>query len=107
MFLFTKAILEGQPINVFNYSRMKRDFTYIDDVIEGVIQGMDEILLQSAASGHLAPNKIYNIGNNHPVELIQRIETLENCLGKKAVKICCLCSQESYQLLIQMLRIAS
>jgi UDP-glucuronate 4-epimerase len=86
MFLFTKAILAEQPINVFNYGRMKRDFTYIDDVIEGVIRVMDKIPLQSAASAHLVPNKIYNIGNNQPIELMQLIEALENCLGTKAVK---------------------
>jgi UDP-glucuronate 4-epimerase len=86
MFLFTKAILAEQPINVFNYGRMKRDFTYIDDVIEGVIRVMDKIPLQSAASDHLIPNKIYNIGNNQPIELMQLIESLETCLGKKAVK---------------------
>jgi UDP-glucuronate 4-epimerase len=86
MFLFTKAILAEQPINVFNYGCMKRDFTYIDDVIEGVIRVMDKIPLQSAASDHLIPNKIYNIGNNQPIELMQLIESLETCLGKKAVK---------------------
>jgi UDP-glucuronate 4-epimerase len=86
MFLFTKAILAEQPINVFNYGCMKRDFTYIDDVIEGVIRVMDKIPLQSAASNHLIPNKIYNIGNNQPIELMQLIESLETCLGKKAVK---------------------
>lgn len=85
MFLFTKAILAGQPIDVFNYGRMKRDFTYIDDVIESVIRVMDKIPLQSTDLARSAPNKIYNIGNNQPVELMQLIEVLENCLGKKAV----------------------
>jgi UDP-glucuronate 4-epimerase len=93
-FLFTKAILEGKPIDVFNYGKMQRDFTYIDDIVEGVIRVMDNIPLPNPdwdgkvpdPSTSYAPYKIYNIGNNNPVELMKYIETLEDCLGKKAEK---------------------
>ena len=94
LFLFTKAILEGKPIDVFNYGKMRRDFTYIDDITEGVIRVIDKIPgpdpdwsgdnPDPAAS--YAPYKLYNIGNNNPVELMKFIEVLENCLGKKAEK---------------------
>ncbi|NEP61178.1 MAG: NAD-dependent epimerase [Symploca sp. SIO2G7] len=92
LFLFTKAILAGEPIKVFNYGRMQRDFTYVDDVIEGIIRVMakkpqcsdsGDTPKQSKAS---APYKIYNIGNNQPVELTRVIEVLEDCLGQKAIK---------------------
>ncbi len=93
-FSFTKAILEGRPIDVFNHGRMQRDFTYIDDIIEGVVRVMDHIPcpdpLWDAESPELptsaAPYRVYNIGNHHPVELIRFIEVLEECLGKKAEK---------------------
>ena len=92
MYLFTKAILEGRPIEVFNYGKMRRDFTYIDDVVEGVVRLVDLLPEPNAAwSGDRpepgtsnAPYKVYNIGNNHPVELLYVIETLEKCLGRKA-----------------------
>jgi UDP-glucuronate 4-epimerase len=94
LFLFTKAILEGKRIEVFNYGRMQRDFTYIDDIIEGVVRLIDRIpednphwdgndLDPATAKG---PCKLYNIGNNNPVELMRFIEVLEGCLGKKAEK---------------------
>jgi UDP-glucuronate 4-epimerase len=91
-FLFTKAILEGKPINVFNYGKMRRDFTYIDDIVEGVIRVLDKVpqanpnWLSDAPdpSSSNAPYKLYNIGNNQPVELMHFIEVLEDCLGKKA-----------------------
>ncbi|MGK7877123.1 MAG: NAD-dependent epimerase [Xenococcaceae cyanobacterium] len=94
LFLFTKAILAGQPIDVFNYGKMRRDFTYIDDIIEGVIRVMDKIPEpnpnwsgESPIPGTSnAPYKIYNIGNNQPVELMHFIEAIENCLGMKAEK---------------------
>jgi len=94
LFLFTKAILEGRPINVFNYGDMKRDFTYIDDIIEGVVRVVDRIPEPTPGWGgeiadpgtSYAPYKVYNIGNNNPVELTRFIEILENCLGKKAEK---------------------
>ena len=94
MFLFTKAILEGRPIDVFNEGRMKRDFTYIDDIIEGVVRVSDHVATPNAAwtSAHpdpgtsQAPYRIYNIGNNNPVELLYFIEVIEKCLGRKAEK---------------------
>ena len=94
LFLFTKAILEGRPIDVFNYGKMKRDFTYVDDIVEGVIRVSDKVpqrndnwIAEEADPGSSsAPYKLYNIGNNNPVELMYMIETLEKCLGKTAEK---------------------
>ncbi len=94
LFLFTKAILNDEPIKVFNYGKMERDFTYIDDIIEGVIRVMANPpkpnenfnKLNPNPSTSFAPYKIYNIGNNHPVKLGDFIETLERHLGKKAKK---------------------
>jgi UDP-glucuronate 4-epimerase len=94
LFLFTKAILAGQPIDVFNYGKMKRDFTYIDDIVEGVIRVIDQVAESNPNwSGNApdpatsyAPYKNYNIGNNQPIELMNFIETLENYLGMKAKK---------------------
>jgi len=94
LFLFTKAILEGKPIDVFNYGKMQRDFTYIDDIIEGVVRIMAKIPEPDPkwngdrpdAATSFAPCRLYNIGNNHPVELMHFIEALENCLGEKAEK---------------------
>jgi UDP-glucuronate 4-epimerase len=94
LFLFTKAILEGNPINVFNHGNMRRDFTYIDDIIEGVArvtqcipkQNTDWTGAKPDPSSSPAPYKIYNIGNNDVQELSRYIEVLENCLGKKAIK---------------------
>jgi UDP-glucuronate 4-epimerase len=91
-FLFTKAILENQPIDVFNYGKMRRDFTYIDDIIEGVVRVLDKVPEPDPnwssdtpdPSSSNAPYKLYNIGNNQPVELMHFIEVLEDCLGKKA-----------------------
>jgi UDP-glucuronate 4-epimerase len=94
MFLFTKAILEGRPIDVYNHGRMQRDFTYIDDIVEGVVRICDHLPLANKDwSGEhpdpgtsYAPYRIYNIGNNKPVELLNFIETLEKCLGRTALK---------------------
>jgi len=94
LFLFTKAILEDRPIDVFNYGKMKRDFTYIDDIVEGVVRVLDIPARPDPSwdgnapdpSSSYAPWKIYNIGNNKPVELMRYIEVLEECLGKKARK---------------------
>ena len=94
LFLFTKAILEGKPIDVFNYGKMQRDFTYIDDIIEGVVRIIERIPQPDPAwngnnpdsATSYAPYKLYNIGNNNPVELMRFIEVLEDCLGKKAKK---------------------
>ena len=93
-FSFTKAIMEGTPIDVFNYGKMKRDFTYIDDIIEGVVRVMDKIPRPNPEwdrknpdpGSSYAPYKLYNIGNHNPVELIKFIEVLENNIGKKAQK---------------------
>lgn len=94
LFLFTKAILEGRPIDVFNHGKMRRDFTYIDDIVEGVIRVLDNVAAPNPAwssdepdsATSYAPYKIYNIGNNNPVELLHYIETIENAVGKKAIK---------------------
>ena len=94
LFLFTQAILAGEPIKVFNYGKMKRDFTYIDDIIEGVVRVLDTLPQPDPHwSGDAptpgtsnAPYRIYNIGNNQPIELMRFIEVLETCLGKKAEK---------------------
>lgn len=88
VFLFTKAILAGEPIKVFNYGKMQRDFTYIDDLVEGIVRVIDNVPQPNteAESNSKAPYKIYNIGNNKPVELLRMIEVLENCIGKPAVK---------------------
>ncbi|MBZ8182714.1 NAD-dependent epimerase [Oscillatoria salina] len=85
VFLFTKAILEDKPIKVFNHGQMQRDFTYVDDIVEGVVRVIDKIPAPQGEKTS-APYKIYNIGNNQPIELMQLIETLEECLGKKAIK---------------------
>jgi UDP-glucuronate 4-epimerase len=92
LFLFTRAILEGRPIDVFNRGKMRRDFTYIDDIVEGVVRVADRRPQPNPQwSGDRpdpgtssAPYKTYNIGNNQPVELEHFIATLETCLGKKA-----------------------
>jgi UDP-glucuronate 4-epimerase len=94
LFLFTRAILGGEAIKVFNYGKMQRDFTYIDDIIEGVVRIMDRLPEPDPSwSGKdpdpgisFAPYKLYNIGNNQPVELMRFIEILESCLGQKAEK---------------------
>lgn len=95
LFLFTKAILEGQPIQVYNHGKMKRDFTYIDDIVEGVVRVIDHPAEPADTwsgdhpdpSCSKAPYRVYNIGNNQPVELMTMIQTLEKCLGKDAEKI--------------------
>lgn len=94
LFLFTRSLLEGKPIDVFNYGNHRRDFTYIDDIVEGVIRVIDR---PAQANPHwsgqdpdpgtsTAPYRVYNIGNNNPVQLLTFIETLEKCLGKTAIK---------------------
>lgn len=92
LFIFTKAILEGKPIDVYNHGRMQRDFTYIDDIVEGVVRVAEKIPAGNPIwksenpdpATSLAPYKIYNIGNNNPVALLTLIEVLEKSLGKKA-----------------------
>lgn len=94
LFLFTKKILKGEPIEVFNHGQHKRDFTYIDDIVEGVIRTLDQVATPDPDwnSDHpdpatsKAPYRLYNIGHNHPVELMHFIETLEQAIGRKAEK---------------------
>jgi UDP-glucuronate 4-epimerase len=85
-FLFVRAILAGEPIKVFNHGKMQRDFTYIDDVVEGVTRVMSRPPAPGAITPatSTAPWRVYNIGNNQPVELMRWIETFERCLGRKA-----------------------
>jgi len=94
LFKFTKNILEGKAIDVYNHGNHKRDFTYIDDIVEGVIRTLDKLPTPNPewngdspdSATSYAPYRIYNIGNNQPVELMRYIEVLEQCLGKKAEK---------------------
>ena len=94
LFLFTKAILKDRPIDVFNNGRMKRDFTYIDDIVEGVFRVIHRLPEPNMnwtgddpdPGTSYCPFKTYNIGNNNQVELMRYIEVLEECLGKKAEK---------------------
>jgi len=94
LFLFTKNILAGKPIDVFNYGHHKRDFTYVGDIVQGVVHAMDHVAEPNSAwNGNQpdpgtskAPYRLYNIGNQQPVELLRYIEVLEDCLGRKAQK---------------------
>jgi UDP-glucuronate 4-epimerase len=94
LFSFTKNILAGKPIDVFNYGKHRRDFTYVGDIVEGVVRAMDRVAAPNPSwSGDApdpatskAPYRIYNIGNQQPVELMRYIEVLEHCLGRKAEK---------------------
>ena len=94
LFLFTKAILAGEPIKVFNHGRHKRSFTYVDDIVQGVVRTLDTVpgknpawsgLAPDPATSGVAPYRLYNIGNEQPVELLRYIQVLEQCLGKPAV----------------------
>ena len=94
LFKFTRSILAGQPIDVFNFGHHKRDFTYIDDIVEGVIRALDNTAAsdptwdgdQPDSATSKAPYRVYNIGNQQPVELMRYIEVLEDCLGIEAEK---------------------
>jgi UDP-glucuronate 4-epimerase len=94
LFLFTRAIIAGEPIDVFNYGNHRRDFTYVDDISEGVVRSLDKIATPNTGwdsekpdpATSSAPYRLYNIGSNQPVELMRYIEVLENCLGRKAKK---------------------
>jgi UDP-glucuronate 4-epimerase len=94
LFLFTRAILAGQPIQVFNHGKMRRDFTFIDDIVEGVVRASDHVARPAPEwngarpdpSSSKAPYRVYNIGNHTPVELEYLIATLEDALGSKAIK---------------------
>ena len=94
LFLFTRAILAGEPIRVFNHGKHKRSFTYVDDIVEGVIRTLDKVPpiderwdsnQPDPASSGVAPYRLFNIGNERPVELLQYIEVLESNLGRKAI----------------------
>ena len=93
-FLFTKAILEDKPIDVYNHGNMRRDFTYIDDIVEGIFRLIEKIPLPDKnwmgekpdPSSSFAPYRLYNIGNNKPIELLKFIEIIEKHIGKKAIK---------------------
>jgi UDP-glucuronate 4-epimerase len=92
LFKFTKAILAGEKISVYNYGKHRRDFTYIDDIVEGIIRVLDEPAQPNLKWNGDRPDpgssrypwRVYNIGNNSPVKLMDFIATLENALGKKA-----------------------
>ena len=92
LFKFTKAIFEGKPVELYNHGKMKRDFTYVDDIVESIIPLMDKIPTadptwdpaQPNPSASSAPYRIYNIGNNRPTELSTFIDVLQNAIGKKA-----------------------
>src|SRR5210317_787610 len=94
LFMFTKNIIEGKPIDVFNYGKHRRDFTYIDDIVEGVIRTSDNTATPNEdwdpahpdPGTSSAPYRIYNIGNQQPVELMDYIAAIEKALGKTAVK---------------------
>ena len=94
LFVFTRAILAGEPIAVFNNGRMRRDFTYIDDIVEGVVRVLDSVARPNPdwsgqapdPGSSAAPYRLYNIGNNQPVELLDFIAVLEECLGRPAKK---------------------
>jgi UDP-glucuronate 4-epimerase len=83
LFLFTKAILEGTPIKLFNHGNMRRDFTHIDDVRRIVLRLVDQVPVEGVGG---APARIYNIGNEHPEDLIRVVGLLETALGRTAVK---------------------
>ena len=94
LFLFTKAILAGEPIRIFNHGKMRRDFTFIDDIVEGVIRVLDSPAAPDPAfdpdapdpSTSSAPYRIFNIGNDHPTELLRYVDVLEEALGVKAIR---------------------
>ena len=94
LFMFTKNILEGRPIDVFNYGNHRRDFTYVDDIVEAVVHTLDHVAQPNDAwdsdlpdpGTSKAPYRLYNIGNQQPVELMRYIEVIERCVGKKAEK---------------------
>ena len=93
LFLFTRAILAGEPIRVFNHGKHKRSFTYVGDIVEGVVRSLDQVATPNPAWNPLSPDpstsdapfRLYNIGNEQPVELLRYIEVLERCLGKPAM----------------------
>jgi UDP-glucuronate 4-epimerase len=95
LFLFARAILEGRPIEVFNHGHHQRDFTYVDDIVEGIVRVTDRVAAPNPSwdgnnpdpASSLAPYRLYNIGSNRPVPLMRYIEVLEEYLGRKAEKV--------------------
>lgn len=95
LFIFARAILEGRPIEVFNHGHHKRDFTYIDDIVEGVVRVLDRIAqpdprwdsVRADPASSSAPYRIYNIGSNRPIELLRYIEVLEEAFGRKVERV--------------------
>jgi UDP-glucuronate 4-epimerase len=95
LFLFARAIVEGRPIEVFNHGHHKRDFTYVEDIVEGVVRATDRVPAPDPnwdssnpdPASSSAPYRLYNIGSNRPIELLRYIEVLEACLGRKAERI--------------------
>jgi UDP-glucuronate 4-epimerase len=94
LFIFTKKILAGEPIDVFNYGHHRRDFTYVDDIVSGIVAALDHVAQPNPdwdgnepdPASSKAPYRVYNIGNQQPIELMRYIEVLEECLGRKAEK---------------------
>ena len=94
LFMFTKSIIEGKPIKVFNYGKHRRDFTYVDDIVKGITFVLDSPAQKNIdwdgknpdPGSSFAPWKVYNIGNNNPVKLLDYISALENAIGIKAIK---------------------
>jgi UDP-glucuronate 4-epimerase len=94
LFLFTRNIIDGKPIDVFNFGHHRRDFTYVEDIAAGVVRVLDHVAQPNPAwdsthpdpASSSAPYRLYNIGNNSPVELMRYIEVIEECLGRKAQK---------------------
>jgi UDP-glucuronate 4-epimerase len=95
LFLFTRAILEGRPIEVYNHGQMRRDFTYVGDIVEGVVRASDRVATPDAQwscdvpdpATSAAPYRLYNIGNNQPTPLLELIQSLERHLGRTAEKV--------------------
>jgi UDP-glucuronate 4-epimerase len=95
LFLFARAIIDGRPIEVFNNGHHKRDFTYVEDIVEGVVRVTDRIATADPGwnsaepdpASSSAPYRLYNIGSNRPIELLRYIEVLEECLGRRAERI--------------------
>jgi UDP-glucuronate 4-epimerase len=95
LFLFARAILAGEPIEVFNHGHHRRDFTYVDDIVEGIVRVTDNVATPNPSWDSFRPDpatsrvpyRVYNIGSHRPVELLRYIEVLEDCLGRKATKI--------------------
>jgi UDP-glucuronate 4-epimerase len=104
LFLFTRAIVASEPIQVFNGGAMERDFTYIDDIVEAVIRTLDRVPSGDPQwsgdapdpSSSKAPDRLYNIGNHRPENPLRLIGALESCLGKRRPRLCSRCSRATW-----------